>query len=40
MDFGLSGEAFNSPKQMPNKNSGIGKADTEMLPVKDYYATH
>ena len=40
MDFGLSGEAFNSPKHMPNKNSGIDKADTELLPLKDYYAIH
>ena len=40
MDFALSVEAFNSPKQMPSKNSGIDKADTEMLPLKDYYATH
>ena len=40
MDFGLSGEAFNSPKQMPNKNSGKDKADTEILPLKDYYAMH
>ena len=40
MDFGLSGEAFNSPKQMPNKNSGKDKADTKILPLKDYYAIH